>query len=243
MTTTIAPELINMTTIIVPESNNNNPLTDGVIAAIVISSIVASALLGIGSFFIYRYRRTIIESIRAMLHLDNEEEDEEEEEEEQEQEQDESAPNEMNMSPSFRTTSNNLAKKRQSVPHNHMLFGTRDKIEQTPVSLSFHNISYVVKSGNKRRINLPFIGGQTRPKKRSKQVLFDVSGRFESGMNALLGPTGCGKSSLLDVLAARKDPRGLSGRVLVDGLPLPASYKYMVGYIVQDDIISGTLTV
>ncbi|CAF1249276.1 unnamed protein product [Adineta steineri] len=231
--------LINITTTIVPESNNKNPLSDGVIAAIVISSIVTSALLGIGSFFIYRYRQTIIEGIREILHLDNKVEDEEEEEDEEDQ----WAPNEMNMSPAFRTTSNNLAKKRQSVPHNHMLFGTRDKTEQTPVSLSFHNISYVVKSGNKRRINLPFIGGQTRPKKRSKQVLFDVSGRFESGMNALLGPTGCGKSSLLDVLAARKDPRGLSGRVLVDGLPLPASYKYMVGYIVQDDIISGTLTV
>ncbi|CAF2148282.1 unnamed protein product [Rotaria magnacalcarata] len=54
---------------------------------------------------------------------------------------------------------------------------------------------------------------------------------------------GCGKSSLLDILAARKDPRGLSGRVLVDGLPLPSSFKYMVGYVIQDDIISGTLTV
>jgi ATP-binding cassette subfamily G (WHITE) protein 2 len=31
--------------------------------------------------------------------------------------------------------------------------------------------------------------------------------------------------------------------VLVDGMPLPASFKYMVGYVVQDDIISGTLTV
>ncbi|CAF1291615.1 unnamed protein product [Rotaria magnacalcarata] len=54
---------------------------------------------------------------------------------------------------------------------------------------------------------------------------------------------GCGKSSLLDILAARKNPRGLSGRVLVDGLPLPSSFKYMVGYVIQDDIISGTLTV
>ena len=59
----------------------------------------------------------------------------------------------------------------------------------------------------------------------------------------LLGPTGCGKSSLLDILADRKDPRGLSGRVLVDGLPPPDSYKYIVGYVVQDDIFSGTLTV
>lgn len=58
-----------------------------------------------------------------------------------------------------------------------------------------------------------------------------------------LGPSGCGKSSLLDILADRKDPKGLTGRVLVDGLPPPPSFKYSVGYVVQDDIISGTLTV
>lgn len=59
----------------------------------------------------------------------------------------------------------------------------------------------------------------------------------------ILGPSGCGKSSLLDILADRKNRRGLSGRVLVNGLPPPPSFKYMVGYVVQDDIISGTLSV
>jgi len=59
----------------------------------------------------------------------------------------------------------------------------------------------------------------------------------------ILGPTGCGKSSLLDILADRKDPHGLSGQVLVDGCVPPPSFKYIVGYVVQDDIISGTLTV
>ncbi len=44
-------------------------------------------------------------------------------------------------------------------------------------------------------------------------------------------------------MADRKDPRGLSGQVLVDGCSPPPSFKYIVGYVVQDDIISGTLTV
>jgi ATP-binding cassette, subfamily G (WHITE), member 2 len=48
---------------------------------------------------------------------------------------------------------------------------------------------------------------------------------------------------LLDILAARKDSKGLSGHVLLDGQTLPHSYKHTVGYVVQDDIISGTLTV
>ncbi|CAF1466300.1 unnamed protein product, partial [Didymodactylos carnosus] len=62
-------------------------------------------------------------------------------------------------------------------------------------------------------------------------------------MNAILGPSGCGKSSLLDILAARKDPNGLSGKVFINGQIQTVNFKYRVGYVVQDDILSGTLTV
>jgi ATP-binding cassette subfamily G (WHITE) protein 2 len=48
---------------------------------------------------------------------------------------------------------------------------------------------------------------------------------------------------LLDVLAGRKDPRGLSGTLLIDGQPQPENYKCICGYVVQDDIVTGTLTV
>jgi ATP-binding cassette, subfamily G (WHITE), member 2 len=44
-------------------------------------------------------------------------------------------------------------------------------------------------------------------------------------------------------LADRKENRHLTGQVMIDGRSLPAAYKYIVGYVVQDDIISGTLTV
>ena len=76
-----------------------------------------------------------------------------------------------------------------------------------------------------------------------KQILYDLSGIFQPGINAILGPTGSGKSSLLDILAGRKDRRGLTGSVLMNGQPQTDDYKYRVGYVVQDDMVSGMLTV
>ncbi|CAF4140861.1 unnamed protein product, partial [Rotaria magnacalcarata] len=109
-------------------------------------------------------------------------------------------------------------------------------------ALSFRNISYTLNTGPKNtkyRNILSSVGLL----KTEKKIIDNVSGIFESGMNAIMGPTGCGKSSLLDILADRKDPHGLSGQVFIDGLPPPPSFKYIVGYVVQEDIISGTLTV
>uniref|UniRef100_A0A8C7KR44 Broad substrate specificity ATP-binding cassette transporter ABCG2 n=1 Tax=Oncorhynchus kisutch TaxID=8019 RepID=A0A8C7KR44_ONCKI len=70
-----------------------------------------------------------------------------------------------------------------------------------------------------------------------------LCGIMRPGLNAILGPTGSGKSSFLDVLAARKDPSGLSGEVLIDGAPQPPNFKCLSGYVVQDDVVMGTLTV
>ena len=76
-----------------------------------------------------------------------------------------------------------------------------------------------------------------------KQILFDLSGVFRPGMNAIMGPTGSGKSSLLDLLADRKDRQGLQGTILLNGQRQGDDYKYRVGYVVQDDIVSPMLTV
>ena len=40
-------------------------------------------------------------------------------------------------------------------------------------------------------------------------------------------------SRLLDILAARKDPRGLQGTILIDGNPQPTNFKCMSGYVSQ----------
>ncbi|KAF4805017.1 ATP-binding cassette sub-family G member 2 [Turdus rufiventris] len=100
--------------------------------------------------------------------------------------------------------------------------------------LTFHNICYRVRTKT---------GHLCFRKTAEKEVLRDVNGIMKPGLNAILGPTGSGKSSLLDILAARKDPYGLSGDILINGAPQPANFKCTSGYVVQDDVVMGTLTV
>ncbi|KAM5191265.1 broad substrate specificity ATP-binding cassette transporter ABCG2 [Mantella aurantiaca] len=101
-------------------------------------------------------------------------------------------------------------------------------------TLTFHNINYRVK------VKTGFICCR---KVVERQILTEINGIMRPGLNAILGPTGSGKSSLLDVLAARKDPHGLSGEVLIGGKPQPPNFKCLSGYVVQDDVVMGTLTV
>ncbi|OCT97257.1 broad substrate specificity ATP-binding cassette transporter ABCG2 isoform X2 [Xenopus laevis] len=108
------------------------------------------------------------------------------------------------------------------------------KKKLTGAVLSFYNINYKVKVKS---------GLICRRKVTERVILNDVNGIMRPGLNAILGPTGSGKSSLLDVLAARKDPNGLTGQVLVDGEPQPPNFKCLSGYVVQDDVVMGTLSI
>nr|CAB3219645.1 ATP-binding cassette sub-family G member 2-like [Phallusia mammillata] len=104
------------------------------------------------------------------------------------------------------------------------------------ISLSFHNIRYEVLQ---KLDDVPVCG-----KTGMKEILCGVSGLLPPGLNAIMGPTGSGKTSLLDVLAQRKDPTGLkAGYVLLNGEKTPRDFRLMSGYVVQDDIVMGTLTV
>ncbi|NP_001036237.1 broad substrate specificity ATP-binding cassette transporter ABCG2d [Danio rerio] len=106
--------------------------------------------------------------------------------------------------------------------------------KQHGATVSFHSIRYRVEQKT---------GPVCRRTTVQKEILLDLNGIMRPGLNAILGPTGSGKSSFLDVLAGRKDPAGLSGEVLVNGALQPANFKCLSGYVVQDDIVMGTLTV
>ncbi|XP_019411848.1 PREDICTED: ATP-binding cassette sub-family G member 2-like [Crocodylus porosus] len=114
-------------------------------------------------------------------------------------------------------------------------FPTRESLRSPRGSVvSFHDIQYSIKQSS---------GSLCRQKTMEKKILHNMNGIMKPGLNAILGPTGSGKSSLLDVLAARKDPAGLSGKVLIDGVLQPPNFKCISGYVVQDDVVMGTMTV
>ncbi|XP_043110801.1 broad substrate specificity ATP-binding cassette transporter ABCG2c isoform X2 [Puntigrus tetrazona] len=106
---------------------------------------------------------------------------------------------------------------------------------QTPgPTVTFHNLRYRIKE------RLGMFSRQWV----EKDILKDVSGIMNPGMNAIMGPTGSGKTSLLDVIAGRKDPKGLkSGQVLVDNTIVTSDLRLCSAYVVQNNILMGTLTI
>ena len=52
-----------------------------------------------------------------------------------------------------------------------------------------------------------------------------------------MGPSGAGKSTFLDLLAGRKEPKNVSGEVLLNGKP--GNVKYVSTYVMQDDALMG----
>ncbi|KAL4613032.1 ATP-binding cassette sub-family G member 2-like [Arapaima gigas] len=100
--------------------------------------------------------------------------------------------------------------------------------------LTFQNLHYCITENQ----------GLCNRKGKKKDILKDVSGIMKPGINAIMGPTGSGKTSLLDVIAGRKNPQGLcSGQVLVDSKVVTSDLRLSSAYVVQDDILMGTLTV
>lgn len=78
-----------------------------------------------------------------------------------------------------------------------------------------------------------------------KCILRDVGGRADPGsLVALMGPSGSGKSTLLEILGGRSS-RSLrcKGQVLFNGEGLTKAVKRKLGYVAQDDLMHGCLTV
>lgn len=79
-----------------------------------------------------------------------------------------------------------------------------------------------------------------------RRILNGLTGSVKRGeMVAILGASGAGKTTLLNVLSARLESVGkLNGSVHYKGKPRdPTTWKRVVGYVEQDDLQIGCLTV
>ena len=80
----------------------------------------------------------------------------------------------------------------------------------------------------------------------TKDILRDVSGAANAGeVLALMGPTGSGKTSLLNALAGRTPVGGrLRGEILVDGETRTENFmRERVAYVMQEELLFPFLTV
>lgn len=76
-------------------------------------------------------------------------------------------------------------------------------------------------------------------------LLNEVSGAFRPNvLTALMGMSGAGKTTLMDVLAGRKNTGYIQGEINVSGFPKNQdSFARVSGYCEQNDIHSPLLTV
>lgn len=97
--------------------------------------------------------------------------------------------------------------------------------DPVPTDLSFSNITYSIHHSN--------------------PILREISGQAKSGeLLAIMGASGAGKSSLLDILAKKCKSGYVTGEILVNEMQISNDqFKSLVGYVDQEDTLMSTLTV
>jgi ABC-type multidrug transport system ATPase subunit len=80
-------------------------------------------------------------------------------------------------------------------------------------------------------------------RKNNKDILSNISGTFRAGrLSAIMGSSGCGKTSLLSVLSGKVDKT--SGSIRISGKDdTIQNYRKLVGFVPQDDVMHRSLTV
>ena len=99
------------------------------------------------------------------------------------------------------------------------------------ITLEWKDVTYIVSTGRKK-------------KRVCKTILDHLSGQVSPGrLLAVMGPTGSGKTSLINALAGRLSSGTISGEILVNGHPRGRAFRAISAYVMQDDVLFSNLTV
>ncbi|KAJ6791594.1 pleiotropic drug resistance protein 3-like [Iris pallida] len=128
-----------------------------------------------------------------------------------------------------------LKNKSSEVPH--VSAASRLVIPFKPLTITFKDVSYFIETPQKMEER-----GFT---KNRLQLVHNITGAFRPGiLTALMGVSGAGKTTLMDVFCGRKTGGTIEGEIRIGGYPkVQDTFARISGYCEQNDVHSPQITV